>query len=111
MSCSFELDHYAELRGLGHAVGLHAVHPNTTRDDRFDAVLSWHNPDPESMFEPVDGVVSVMQSPCFTDGNYRSDWREGCPHEELRAWLQVLIHPDAKHEKWLEHLANDRIDL
>jgi len=127
----------AELRHLGHAVGLHAVHPTAARDDRFDPVLAWHNPDPEYVFEPVDGAVNVMQPPWFTRGRYRSDsnahWREGCPHEELRTgvfeWLQLLTHPeiwvypgatmgekmrsmlDAKHEEWLEHLANDRIDL
>jgi hypothetical protein len=130
-------DAIAELRELGHAVGQHAVHPNSTGDGRFDPVLAWHNPDPEYVFEPVDGVVNVMQPPWFTQGNYRSDsnahWREGCPHEELRAgafeWLQLLTHPeiwvypgktmgdtmrsmlDAKREEWLEHLANDRIDL
>ena len=135
---SFEgRDAVAELRSLGHAVALHAVHPNATRDDRFDAVLAWHNPDPEYVNEPVDGVVNVMQPPWFTKGKYRSDsnqhWREGCPHEELRAgafeWLQLLTHPeiwvypgltmgesmrsllDAKRGEWLEHLAHDRIDL
>jgi hypothetical protein len=126
-----------ELRSLGHAVGLHAAYPNAERDARFDAVLAWHNPDPEYVFERVDGVVNVMQPPWFTRGRYRSDsnqhWREGCPHEELRAgafeWLQLLVHPeiwvypgdtmgrtmlamlDAKREEWLVHLANDRIDL
>jgi hypothetical protein len=135
---SFEgRDAIGELRSLGHAVALHAVHPNATRDDRFDAVLAWHNPDPEYVSEPVDGAVNVMQPPWFTKGKYRSDsnqhWREGCPHEELRAgrfeWLQLLTHPeiwvfpgatmgesmramlDAKREEWLTHLANDRIDL
>ncbi|HET8527377.1 MAG TPA: hypothetical protein VFL60_00565 [Gaiellaceae bacterium] len=127
----------AELRDLGHAVGLHAVHPRVARDERFDAVMAWHNPDPEYVFEPVDGLVNVMQPPWFTQGRYRSDsnahWREGCPHEELRAgafeWLQLLVHPeiwvypgatmgetmrsmlDAKRDEWLEHLADDRIDL
>jgi hypothetical protein len=126
-----------ELRSLGHAVGLHAVHPNTARDDRFDAVLAWHNPDPDYVFEPVEGVVNVMQEPWFTQGRYRSDsnqhWREGCPHDELRAgqfeWLQLLVHPeiwvypgatmresmhamlDAKRAEWLDALAADRIDL
>jgi hypothetical protein len=126
-----------ELRALGHAVALHAVHPRFFRDERFDPVVAWHNPDPEYVFEPVDGVVNVMQPPWFTRGHYRSDsnahWREGCPHEELRAgafeWLQLLVHPeiwvypgatmgetmramlDAKREDWLEQLANDRIDL
>jgi hypothetical protein len=126
-----------ELRGLGHRVGLHAIHPRCELDDRFDPVMAWHNPDPEYVFEPVDGVVNVMQAPWFTQGRYRSDsnqhWREGCPHEELRAgafeWLQLLVHPEiwvypgatmgetmramvaAKQDEWLEHLANDRIDL
>jgi hypothetical protein len=126
-----------ELRSLGHAVGLHGVYPRASRDDRFDAVLAWHNPDPEYVHEPVGGFVNVMQPPWFTKGKYRSDsnqhWREGCPHEELRAgtfeWLQLLTHPEIwvyegatmgqtmramleqKQGEWLEHLANDRIDL
>ena len=126
-----------ELRSLGHAVGLHAVYPRASRDDRFDAVVAWHNPDPEYVHEPVSGFVNVMQPPWFTKGKYRSDsnqhWREGCPHEELRAgafeWLQLLTHPeiwvyeggtmretmhamlDAKRGDWLGHLADDRIDL
>ena len=130
-------DAIAELRSLGHAVGLHAVHPHFARDERFDPVVAWHNPDPEYVSEPVDGVVNVMQPPWFTQGLYRSDsnqhWREGCPHDELRAgafdWLQLLVHPEiwvyagvtmgetmralleAKRDEWLEHLANDRIDL
>ena len=125
------------LRELGHAVGLHAVYPRASRDDRFDAVVAWHNPDPEYVHEPVSGFVNVMQQPWFTKGKYRSDsnqhWREGCPHEELRAggfeWLQLLVHPeiwvydgetmretmhamlDAKRGDWLANLANDRIDL
>jgi hypothetical protein len=126
-----------ELRDLGHAVGLHAVHPRFARDDRFDAVLAWHNPEPEYVSDPVEGVVNVMEPPWFTKGRYRSDsnqhWREGCPHEELRAgafeWLQLLVHPeiwvysgatmretmhsmlDCMRGKWLGQLANDRIDL
>jgi hypothetical protein len=127
----------AELRDLGHAVGLHAVYPRAAHDDRFDAVVAWHNPDPEYVHQPVSGFVNVMQPPWFTKGRYRSDsnqhWREGCPHEELRngafPWLQLLVHPeiwaydggtmretmhamlDAKRGDWLDHLANDRIDL
>jgi len=126
-----------ELRSLGHAIGIHGVYPRASRDDRFDAVLAWHNPDPEYVHEPVSGFVNVMQPPWFTKGKYRSDsnqhWREGCPDEELRAgtfeWLQLLTHPEIwvyeggtmgetmramleqKHGEWLEHLANDRIDL
>jgi hypothetical protein len=126
-----------DLRELGHAVGLHAVHPRAARDERFDAVVAWHNPDPEYVHDPIDGVVNVMQPPWFTKGKYRSDsnqhWREGCPHDELRAgtfeWLQLLTHPeiwvyrgetmretmhamlDCTRGRWLGYLANDRIDL
>jgi hypothetical protein len=127
----------AELRDLGHAVGLHAVHPRAARDDRFDAVVAWHNPDPDYVHEPVSGMVNVMQAPWFTKGRYRSDsnqhWREGCPHDELRTgafeWLQLLVHPEiwvypgatmgetmramaaTKHDELLGYLAGDRIDL
>ena len=126
-----------ELRSLGHAVGLHGVYPRASHDERFDAVLAWHNPDPAYVHEPVSGFVNVMQPPWFTKGKYRSDsnqhWREGCPHEELRAgafeWLQLLTHPEIwvyegatmgetmramlerKQSEMLEQLANDRIDL
>ena len=126
-----------ELRDLGHAVGLHAVYPRASHDDRFDAVLAWHNPDPAYVHEPVSGFVNVMQPPWFTKGRYRSDsnqhWREGCPHAELArgdfGWLQLLVHPeiwvyegksmretmeamlDAKRAEWLDHLVDDRIDL
>jgi hypothetical protein len=127
----------AALRELGHRIGLHAVYPSTARDDRFDPVLAWHNPDPEYMRTPVDGVVNVMQEGWFDPPTYRSDsnhrWRSGCPHEELRAgsfpWLQLLTHPeiwvyrgstmgqtmramlDAERERRLAQLADDRIDL
>jgi hypothetical protein len=100
-------------------------------------VVAWHNPDPEYVHEPVSGLVNVMQPPWFTKGKYRSDsnqhWREGCPHEELRAgafeWLQLLTHPeiwaydgetmgdtmrsflDADRAARLELLRADRIDL
>jgi hypothetical protein len=123
------------LRELGHRVGLHAVWPHVDRDERFDPVLAWHNPDPEYMREPVDGFVNVMESP-WADV-YRSDsnqhWRQGCPHEELAAGrferLQLLTHPeiwvypgrtmretmlamlDAERDRRLEQLAADRIDL
>jgi hypothetical protein len=130
-------DTLARLRELGHAVGLHAVHPRAQFDARFDPVLAWHNPNAEFVHEPVEGTVNVMQPPWFTRGNYRSDsnqhWREGCPHEELRtgafAWIQLLVHPeiwvydgetmgetmramlDVKREELLGYLAGDRIDL
>ena len=44
------------LRGLGHAVGLHAVHPNVSLDERFDPVVSWHNPQAEYMSETIPGA-------------------------------------------------------
>jgi hypothetical protein len=89
------------LRELGHALGLHAVHPTVDLDDRFDRVLSWHNPKPEYMSEAVPAAVNVYAEPFFSRQTYRSDsnqrWRSGCPHEELRIgsfpWLQVLVHP------------------
>ena len=123
------------LRELGHRVGLHAVWPHVDRDERFDPVLAWHNPDPEYMRHPVDDFVNVMEAP-WADF-YRSDsnqhWRHGCPHEELTAGaferLQLLTHPeiwvypgttmretmlamlDVERGRRLEQLAADRIDL
>jgi hypothetical protein len=125
------------LRELGHAVGLHAVWPGAELDERFDPVVAWHNPNPDYMSEPLDGVVNVMQAPFFDSDHYRSDsnqhWRYGCPHEALAAaefeWLQLLTHPeiwvypgstmretmnamlDAERERRLALLADDRIDL
>ena len=92
----------ARLRELGHAVGLHAVHPNVVLDDRFDPVVSWHNPRPEYMSDEIPGAVNAYGTRYFSPGTYRSDsnqhWRSGCPHEELRAsafpWLQILVHPE-----------------
>ncbi len=127
----------ARLRALGHRVGLHAVYPQSTLDDRFDPVIAWHNPDPPYMTAPIDGAVNVMTPPYFDRAAYRSDsnqcWRSGCPHEELRtggfSWLQLLIHPeiwvypgttmgatmnamlDAQRDHLLGLLATDRIDL
>ena len=123
------------LRALGHRVGLHAVWPHIDGDARFDPVLAWHNPEPGYMREPVDGFTNAMEAP-WADV-YRSDsnqhWRQGCPHEELRAGsferLQLLTHPeiwvftgatmgetmramlDAERERRVEQLAADRIDL
>jgi len=127
----------ARLRELGHAVGLHAVYPNVVLDERFDPVVSWHNPDPESMSESIPGAVNVYAEPYFDRPTYRSDsnqyWRSGCPHEELRGggfpWLQILVHPEiwvyegatmgltmrsmlnAEKARRLEQLAADDIDL
>ncbi len=125
------------LRGLGHRVGLHAVHPHVDFDDRFDPVLAWHNPDPKYVNHPVDGLVNVMTPPWFDRDHYRSDsnqhFRSGDPTDALaRAefeWLQLLIHPeiwafegarmretmesmlDAERRVALRRLADDRIDL
>jgi hypothetical protein len=125
------------LRALGHRVGLHAVYPNATLDERFDPVVAWHNPDPQYMTRTIDGAVNVMQAGYFDPPTYRSDsnqrWRFGCPHAELRSggfpWLQLLTHPeiwaypgstmgqtmramlDAERERRLAQLADDRIDL
>jgi hypothetical protein len=127
----------SRLRELGHSVGLHAVYPDVALDDRFDPVMSWHNPDPGVMSEPVRGVTNAYAEPHFSRENYRSDsnqhWRNGCPHEELRArafpWLQLLTHPEiwvypgasmretmhamleSQRERRLEQLRADNIDL
>ena len=127
----------ARLRELGHSVGLHAVYPNAMQDERFDAVVSWHNPDAQYMSDPVPGMVNAYSEPYFSPPTYRSDsnqrWRSGCPHEELQAaafaWLQLLVHPEiwvypgttmgrtmramleAEKERRLELLAADNIDL
>jgi len=127
----------AKLRELGHAVGLHAVYPKVELDDRFDPVVSWHNPNPEYMSDKVAGAINVYAEPYFSPPTYRSDsnqqWRSGCPHEELRGggfpWLQILVHPEiwvypgatmgqtmkamleAEKERRLDQLAGDGIDL
>jgi hypothetical protein len=128
----------SRLVELGHDVGAHAVWPTLPeRDERFSPLLAWHNPEPDYMSAPVDGLLNVMAEPWFTPGLYRSDsnqhWRSGCPHEELARgeleWLQLLTHPeiwvypgatmgetmramlDAERERRLRQLAEDRIDL
>lgn len=125
------------LRILGHRIGLHAVYPRARLDERFEAVVAWHNPDPEYMSAPIDGAINVMEERYFSPATYRSDsnqqWRSGDPRDELRAsafpWLQLLTHPeiwafpgmrmgetmramlDAERARRLEQLAADRIDL
>lgn len=131
------VDAIRRLRELGHAVGLHAAYPDAQLDERFDPVVAWHNPEPDTMTVPIDGAVNVMQTPWFDPPTYRSDsnqrWRSGCPHDDLRngafPWLQLLVHPeiwvypgrtmgetmramlDAERERRLAQLAADRIDL
>jgi hypothetical protein len=125
------------LREHGHRVGLHAVHPHVDFDDRFDPVLAWHNPDPEFVNAPIDGLVNVMSPPWFDPEHYRSDsnqdWRSGDPGPALAAgefeWLQLLTHPEiwtfegatmrgtmesmlaAEREVRWRQLEEDRIDL
>jgi hypothetical protein len=53
------------LRALGHRVANHAVYPHVDLDERFDAVVAWHNPDAEFMEAPIAGAVNVMQAPFF----------------------------------------------
>ncbi len=50
----------ARLRELGGRVAHHAVWPHVDLDERFEAVVAWHNPDPEYMTAPIDGAVNVM---------------------------------------------------
>ena len=125
------------LRRLGHRVGLHAVYPDAAVDARFDPVLAWHNPDPDYITAPVEGLVNVMQPGFFDPEHYRSDsnqrWRHGCPHESLARrepeWMQLLVHPEiwvypggtmretmlsmlaAERKRRLDQLEADRIDL
>ena len=125
------------LRELGHRVALHALYPHVDFDERFDPVLAWHNPDPEFMSEPVEGLVNVMAPPWFDPAHYRSDsnqsWRNGDPSAALAAhefeWLQLLTHPEiwvfegatmretmesmlaAERGVWWRQLEADRIDL
>jgi hypothetical protein len=127
----------ATLRELGHRIAHHAVWPHVDLDERFEPTVAWHNPDPEYMWDEIDGATSVMHAPFFDADHYRSDsnqqWRHGCPHDELAAgrfeWLQLLIHPEiwvftgatmgetmraflaADAEARLERLRADRIDL
>jgi hypothetical protein len=125
------------LRELGHTVGLHAVYPNAKLDERFEPVVSWHNPRTEFMSRPIPGAVNAYAELYFSPATYRSDsnqrWRSGCPHEELRAgafpWLQILVHPeiwvypgttmgqtmramlDAERSRRLQQLTDDGIDV
>ncbi len=127
----------ARLRKLGQRVGLHAVYPRVVVDDRFEAVVAWHNPSAEYMSAPIEGAVNAYSDSHFSPATYRSDsnqhWRSGCPHEELRAgafpWLQLLVHPEiwvypgetmgqtmramleAEGVRRLEQLAADGVDL
>ncbi len=125
------------LRDLGHRIGLHAVYPHASLDERFEPVVAWHNPDPDYMTAPIAGAVNVMEERYFDPQTYRSDsnqhWRSGDPRAELRAgtfpWLQLLVHPEiwafegmtmgqtmrsmleAEKSRRLQQLADDRVEL
>jgi hypothetical protein len=127
----------ARLRELGHRVGLHAVYPKATLDERFEPVVAWHNPEPEYMSAPIPGAINVMEERYFSPATYRSDsnqrWRMGDPREELAGggfrWLQLLVHPEiwvyegatmaltmrtmlnAEKQRRLDLLPGDKIDL
>jgi len=102
LASSEGIDAIVRLRDLGHAVGLHAVYPSLQLDERFDPVVSWHNPQADYRSRSIPGVTNVYAEPFFDPPTYRSDsnqhWRSGCPHEELRGggfpWLQILVHPE-----------------
>jgi hypothetical protein len=125
------------LRELGGRLAQHAVWPELERDPRFEPLLAWHNPEPEYLSAPLEGLSNVMAPPWFHPDNYRSDsnqhWRSGCPHEALAKgefeWLPLLTHPeiwvfdgasmretmesflDADRSARRELLRTDRIDL
>jgi hypothetical protein len=127
----------ARLRELGHSLGLHAVYPNVALDDRFEPIVSWHNPEPKYMADDIPGAVNTYGTRYFSPETYRSDsnqnWRAGCPHHGLRTsafpWLQILVHPaiwvypgetmvatmhalvEADKARRLEQLVADGIDL
>jgi hypothetical protein len=118
--------HYAQrqLRQWGHAVGLHAVYPRVDLAERFDKVVSWHNPDPSYEREPVFGAVNAAEPPY---GDELLSDRDGCPHEAVASGehssLQLLIHPElwvygtvgamlaAKGGQWFEYLDADGLEL
>jgi hypothetical protein len=118
--------HYAQrqLRRWGHAVGHHAIHPRAELDGRFDAIVSWHNPEPSYEREPVFGAVNVAEAPF---GEHVLSDRNGCPHQEIAAggagWLQVVTHPElwvygsvgamfaAKGDQWFGYLDADGLEL
>ena len=89
--------------------------PHVDLDERFDPVLAWHNPDPEYMREPVEGVVNVMSAPWFardaTARDSNQHWRSGCPHEELaRRRVRVAAAPDAPGDLGLPRRDDARDD-
>jgi len=118
--------HYVQrqLRQWGHSVGLHAVYPRTELDERFDKIVSWHNPEPSYEREPVFGAVNVAEPPY---GDELLNDRDGCPHLAVSsrgpAWVQLLIHPElwvygsvgallaAKGGQWFDYLDADGLEL
>ena len=96
------VDAIERLRELGHAVGLHAVHPNVELDERFDPVVSWHNPKAEYMSATIPGAINVYAEPYFDRANVPLGLEpelalrlpsRGAPRRGL-PWLQILVHPE-----------------
>jgi len=93
------IERLGELDGR---IAHHAVWPYIDLDERFEAVVAWHNPEPHYMSAPIEGATNVMGPPWFDPARYRSDsnqrWRSGCPHTMLAGaefeWLQLLTHPE-----------------
>ncbi|HSJ93166.1 MAG TPA: hypothetical protein VK896_03935 [Gaiellaceae bacterium] len=96
----------ARLRELGGRIGHHAVWPHVDLDDRFEAVVAWHNPDLDYVAKPVVGATNVMAPPFYDPERFRSDsnhrWSHrgnahDCPHAALAGgeleWLHVVVHP------------------
>ena len=94
------------IRELGGRIAHHAVWPHVDLDDRFEAVVAWHNPDLAYVTTPIDGAVNAMSPPWYEPAHFRTDsnqnWRHRgrggrCPHLELGAgaldWLHLLVHP------------------
>ena len=97
----------ARLRELGGRIAHHAVWPDIDLDERFEAVVSWHNPDLDYLTLPLEGARNAMSPTWFDPEHFRSDsngrWGyrghvHACPHEELAEggaeWLHLIIHPE-----------------
>jgi hypothetical protein len=127
MSSSFGLVHYRELleaARAGYGGASFDGYPRAEPDERFDRVVSWHNPEPSHEREPVFGAVDVAEAPY---GDELLSDRDGCPHEAVASGehvcLQLLIHPElwgygsvgamlaANGGQWFEYLDADALEL
>ena len=48
------------------------MYPAIDLDERFDPVVAWHNPDPEFMRAPLDGLANVMEDRFFDPARFRA---------------------------------------